>query len=85
VIFIDKEYCIPLRAELYDSEGVAARVLEVDPAEVTHVAESWIPNRLVFRDLVRDRDPILRVENAEVDTPLSPSLLTVKSLPHLSR
>jgi hypothetical protein len=85
VLFIDQEYCIPLRAELYDSDGVAAKVLEIDPAKVTRVEESWIPTRLVFRDLVRGRDTILRVENAEVDTPLAPSLLTVKSLPHLSR
>ncbi len=85
VTFIDKEYCIPLRAELYDRDDVAAKVLEIDPASVTRVEESWIPRHLVFHDLARETDTVLRIEDVEVDRPLAPSLLTVKSLPHLSR
>jgi hypothetical protein len=85
VISIDQEYCIPLRAELYGSDGLAAKVLEVDAAEVERVEETWMPTRLVFRDLVRGTDTILRVEDAEIDKPLAPSLLTVESLPKLSR
>lgn len=85
VTFIDQEFCIPLRAELYDQQGVAAKVLEVDSSSVTRVAESWLATQLVFRDLVGDTATILRMESAEVDVPLSPSLLTVESLPKLSR
>jgi hypothetical protein len=85
VTFIDQEYCIPLRAELYDRDGLMAKVMEIDAASVTRVAQSWVPTRLVFHDRVRETDTILRVEDVEVDAPLAPSLLTVESLPKLSR
>jgi hypothetical protein len=83
--FIDQEYCIPLRAEFYDQKDVVAKVLEIDPSSVTRIEESWVPKHLVFHDIARETDTILRVEDVEVDRPLAPSLLTVESLPKLSR
>jgi hypothetical protein len=85
VTHIDKEFCIALRSEFFDSEGAKSKTLEIDPARVERVAESWIPKRLVFHDLIRNSDTVLLVEDAEVDTALSPALLTVGSLPRLSR
>lgn len=85
LLFIDQEYCIPLRAEFYDEDGEAAKVLEIDPEKVTRIAQSWVPMQVIFHDQIRARDTILRMENVEVDKPLAPSLLTVESLPKLSR
>jgi hypothetical protein len=85
VTFIDHEFCVPLRAEFYGKDDTTAKLLEIDPASVTRVEQSWVPMRLVFRDLIRETNTILRVEDAEVDTALAPSLLTLESLPRLSR
>jgi hypothetical protein len=85
VIFVDQEFCIPLRAEFYDRDGTTTKVLDVDPSTVTRVVGSWIPRLLVFRDLPSKIDTIMRIEEVEVDVPLSPALLTVEALPKLSR
>ncbi len=83
--FIDQEYCIPIRAELYDQEDQLSKLLEIDPSTVKRVAESWVPQRVAFREPAEQTDTILRIEDIEVDQPLAPSLLTVESLPRLSR
>lgn len=85
VTFVDQEFCIPLRAEFYGRDNVKKKVLEVDPASITRVVDSWIPKHLVFRDLLHHSDTVVRVEQAEVDTHFSPALLTVEALPRLSR
>lgn len=85
VTFVDHEYCIPLRAELYGEDDVIRKILDVDPASITRVVESWIPKHLVFRDLLNESDTVVRIEQAEVDTHLSPALLTVEALPRFSR
>ena len=82
--FIDHEYCIPVRAEFYD-EGVQQKTMIVDLDTVTRVAESWVPRRLLFRDLIQEADTELDVTDIEVDAAFSPALLTVKALPKPSR
>ena len=68
-----------------DKDDATAKLLEIDPSSVTRVGQSWVPMRLVFRDLVHETNTILRVAEAEVDTALAPSLLTLESFPKLSR
>ena len=80
VTYVDQEYCLPLRAEFYDEEGVLARLLRVDPARVTREAESWMPLELVFTDPETGHESVLRVEELEVDVPIAPGLLTRRAL-----
>jgi hypothetical protein len=85
VSFIDREFCIPLRAEFYDEQNAARKVLDVDVASITRIVETWMPELLVFRDLQEKSDTTIRVMQAEVDTPFSPALLTVEALPAAAR
>lgn len=78
--FIDREFCIPLRAELYDGEEILRKSLEVAPENVARIDGRWIPRLLVFRDIARGSDTVLRVESAEVDLQISPALLSPKAL-----
>jgi hypothetical protein len=85
VSFIDREFCIPLRAEFYDEQNAARKVLDVDVASITRIVETWIPRLLVFRDPIAKSDTTIRVMEAEVDSPFSPALLTVEALPAAAR
>ena len=80
VTFVDQRLCIPLRAELYEADADAPRVMRVDPAQVSREANSWIPHELIFRDPKDDVVRSLRIDGVEVDVPLAPSLLTVEAL-----
>lgn len=78
--FVDRELCIPLRAEMYQADVSEPRVLNIDPARVTREAEAWVPRELVFRDPGRGSVTTLSVDEVEVDVPIAPSLLTVPAL-----
>lgn len=80
VTFVDQEFCVPLRAELYDADDVERKVLEVDAGSFTQVAGSWMPRHLVFRDLAENSETVLQIQDLEVDRPFSPALLTVEAL-----
>ena len=80
LIFIDQEYCIPVRAELFGADGSTKKVLTVDVATVTREVESWVPRSLTFHDLERNSDTILQVDDIDVDSEFSPALLTVEAL-----
>ena len=80
VTFVDQRLCIPLRAELYEADADAPRVMRVDPARVSREADSWIPRELIFRDPKDDVVRSLRIDGVEVDVPLAPSLLSVEAL-----
>jgi hypothetical protein len=83
VTFVDRELCVPLRAEFYDRAGRLTRLLRVDPARVTREASSWIAREMVFQDGETEDGArtTLRIDDVEVDIPLAPSLLTVRALP----
>ncbi len=80
VTFADRSLCVPLRAELYEANADAPRVMHVDPARVSREGESWIPRELVFRDPKDALVRTLRIDAVEVDVPLAPSLLTAEAL-----
>jgi hypothetical protein len=83
VTFVDRTLCVPLRAEFYDQQGTRTRLLQVNPAQVTREAESWIAREMVFRDDESENGArtTLCIDDVEVDIPLAPSLLTVQALP----
>jgi hypothetical protein len=85
VSFIDREFCIPLRAELYDQQNATRKVLDVDVTSITRIVETWLPKVLVFRDLREKSDTVIRLLQAEIDSPFSPALLTVEALPQAGR
>jgi hypothetical protein len=49
---IDKEWCVPLRADFYEAGSQEARKrLTVPPAFVLKVGKSWVAHRSVLRDM----------------------------------
>ena len=80
VTFLDREYCLPLRAEFYGEQGPALKLLRVEPEDVVREADWWVARRLVFEDSESGSQATLNVENVEIDIPLAPGLLTVRAL-----
>lgn len=79
--FVDQEYCVPLRVEFYEKGDEPRKVLRADPAQVTRVAETWVPKLIEVEDLDLGSHSKLQVESIEVDVPIAKGLLTVKALP----
>lgn len=80
VTFVDREFCVPIRAEFYTDGSKRPRLMSVDPSRVLRERHSWVPRELVFRDPSSESVSVLRVDEVEIDIPLAPSLLTVPAL-----
>lgn len=79
-VFVDRDFCVPLRARFFDGQDRLVRLLLVEPGRVRREAASWIPRELLFRDPHNESETLVRVERVEVDVPLAPSLLTVGAM-----
>ncbi len=79
--FVDRELCIPLRAVFYDADDREAKIFQVDRSRVTREAEAWIPRQMTFLDPTERSTTTLVIDEAEIDVPLAPSLLTVPAMP----
>jgi hypothetical protein len=77
---VDRETCVPLRVESFDTEGTARRRLDVDPARVEAAGARWLPRELVFTDLASGARSTVSVLAVEIDTELPAGLLTRKAL-----
>ena len=66
VSYIDKEYCVPLKLELFE-DSEKRKVMTVDPAKVTREANTWIPREIVLRDFDRETESRWVVGKVEVD------------------
>jgi hypothetical protein len=80
VAFVDQRYCLPLLLEFFGMEDRPLRRMRVDPGQLVHAAQSWMPRQLVVEDLRDGSRLTVKVVSLEVDIPLAPSLLTVKAL-----
>ena len=57
VTSIDREWCVPLRAEFFETGASGARKqLTVPPAFVLKVGNSWVAHRSILRDLRDDTE-----------------------------
>jgi len=72
--YIDKESCIPLKTELYESGHELRKLLTIDPATIRHQAGIYYPGELMVKDLKQKTETRLIVHNVSVGTGLGDDL-----------
>jgi hypothetical protein len=72
--YIDKETCVPLKTELYESGHELRKQLTVDPAAIQHQAGIYYPSELVVKDLKQKTETRLIVQNVSIGTELGNDL-----------
>jgi outer membrane lipoprotein-sorting protein len=78
--YIDKESCVPLKTELYESGHVLRKQLSVDPAAIEHQAGIYYPRELVVKDLKQKTETRLIVRNVSIGTELGNDLFDADKL-----
>jgi hypothetical protein len=72
--YIDKESCVPLKTEFYESGHELRKQLTVDPAAIQHQAGISYPRELVVKDLKQNTETRLIVHNVNVGAELNGDL-----------
>ena len=80
VTYVDQEKCVALKAEFYESGETLRRVLEVDPDRVLRSGVSWVPRRLVMKDVRDGTETELEVEQIETDVDIPRRVFTQSAL-----
>jgi hypothetical protein len=80
VTFLDKQWCVPLRADLESAPGRLAKQLVVDAAQVKQVGERWIPHRVRLDDAEKSTHTTLTIEKVDLDVPLKESAFSESGL-----
>jgi outer membrane lipoprotein-sorting protein len=78
--YIDKESCVPLRTELYESGHELRKQLSVDPADIRHQAGISYPGELVIKDLKQKTETRLIVRNVTIGIGLSDDLFDAEKM-----
>jgi outer membrane lipoprotein-sorting protein len=76
VSYVDRETCTLARAVFLSSSGAPVKELSVPFAELTKHGERWLPRKVVLRDLQKESETRLLVEEVELDVELSDRLFT---------
>jgi Outer membrane lipoprotein-sorting protein len=72
--YIDKESCIPLKTELYESGHELRKQLTVDPSAIQHEAGIYYPRELVVKDLKQKTETRLIVHDVTLGAQLGDDL-----------
>jgi hypothetical protein len=80
VSFVDQERCIPIRTELYEKGERLRKVMVMPSEEITKEAESWVPRRVLVKDLVNETQTELLVDEIELDKQLPRKLFSEREL-----
>lgn len=67
VSFVDRETCVPLKIEFYESGGSLRKVMTADPAKLHQAGHMWVPMNLRMKDLKRESESKLAIEEVEID------------------
>jgi outer membrane lipoprotein-sorting protein len=78
--YIDKENCIPLKTEFYESGHELRKLLTVDPADILHQAGISYPGELVVKDLKQKTETRLIVRNVHIGAELNDDLFDADRL-----
>jgi hypothetical protein len=78
--YIDKESCVPLKTELFESGHELRKQLSVDPADIRHQAGISYPGELVVKDLKQQTETRLIVRNVNVGTGLGDDLFDAEKM-----
>ncbi len=53
---VDKETCVPLRTELYETNRRLRKILTINPQELRREGSVWIAHELLMRDLLDESE-----------------------------
>jgi outer membrane lipoprotein-sorting protein len=78
--YIDKESCLPLKTELYESGHELRKQLTVEPAAIRHQGGISYPSELVLKDLKQKTETRLIIRNVSVGTDLGDDLFDAEKM-----
>jgi len=78
--YIDKESCVPLKTEFYESGHELRKQLSIDPADIRHRGDIYYPSELVVKDLKQKTETRLIVRNVSIGTELGNDLFDADKL-----
>ena len=71
VSFIDKDTCVVMKTEYYETEDQIRKRLVADPASVSRVSDLWTAHELEMTDLHEDTRSWLRIRKITYDVEMS--------------
>ena len=80
VIFVDQEYCLPLRTDFIETGDEVRKVLSALPDHITREGGHFVPRRISMRDLRDHTETLIAVNEIHVGASLPPDLFTVGAL-----
>jgi hypothetical protein len=80
ISLVDKETCVPLKIEFYESFDVLRKVLTTDPARLTREGKVWVPRHVRVTDLRDNSESRLLVESIQVDGQVSKKFFSLAYL-----
>jgi Outer membrane lipoprotein-sorting protein len=78
--YIDKESCVPLKTEFYESGHELRKQLTIDPADIRRQGGIFYPSELVVKDLKQKTETRLIVHNVNIGAELGNDLFDADKL-----
>ena len=78
--YVDRERCVPLRTEFYESDDKLRKVMDADPGSIERVGSHWVTRALVLQDLKNEVETRLRIASIEVDVELPDEMFLANRL-----
>jgi outer membrane lipoprotein-sorting protein len=70
ISFIDRESCLPLKIECYETGGRLRKLITLDPTQILQKGGIWVPQEVRVKDLRDETESRLIVEEITVNEPL---------------
>ena len=77
---IDKETCLPLQIEFFDTPENRLKVLESDPESFTQEGDGWVARSVSIKNLAAETASVLSVEEIEVDVEIPDRMFSLSYL-----
>ena len=80
VYSIDKETCLPLQIEFFDTPENRLKLLKSDPESFTREGDGWVARSVTIQNLAGGTTSELKVEKIEVDVEVPDRMFTLSYL-----
>ena len=80
VTYLDPANCVPLKVEFFERGARLRKLLTADASQIDREGQSWIPRRLLMKDLRDGTETELVVEKIEVEASIPRKIFTQGAL-----
>lgn len=80
VYSIDRQSCLPLQIEFFDSPENRRKVLKTDPESISRAGEGWVARSMSIEDLSQGTSSKLEVEKIDLDVEVPDRMFTLSYL-----